>query len=277
MDHRDAWHLNVYTGKRVGNPRNRSNRLERRLISNATEAWFVNKPIRDWHAREYPSRASDYHVVSNGFDPNFLELAEIRIPDPEHLVFGYLGTIYGPIPLRETLEGWRIARSRSPLLRNASLVFRGRLGHFAEPDPEAAALLEEFKPDGVSYGGPVSKAQVASVYNSFDALLLIISRSKFVTSGKVFEYAATGLPIAALHHPETAATDVLEGHPAHFPVQVVSAEEIASSLIATGERAASATPDDRRVAQEWARHLARDEQLLPRIEALRSRITAGTA
>src|SRR5690606_31728361 len=176
MDHRDAWHLDVYTGKRVGNARNRSNRLERRLITRATEAWFVNQPIRDWHAREYPSRAADYHVVSNGFDPNFMNTTTVRRTDPKKLVFGYLGTIYGPIPLRETLEGWRLARSDSPLLRNASLVFRGRLGHFAEPDAEAASLLEEFRGDGVSYGGPVSKTQVASIYQTFDALLLIISK-----------------------------------------------------------------------------------------------------
>src|SRR5690606_4683726 len=53
VDHRDAWHLDVYTGKRVGYPFSRSNRLERRLINDSLEASFVNGPIRDWHAREY--------------------------------------------------------------------------------------------------------------------------------------------------------------------------------------------------------------------------------
>lgn len=276
MDHRDAWNMDVYTGKRFGSRNSRSGRLEKRLLSHSTEAWWVNAPIRDWHANEYPARAADYHVVSNGFDPNFLDTTRMRHPDPSHLVFGYLGTIYGPIPLRETLEGWRLARSRSPLLRNATLVFRGRLGHFAEQDPVAAALLDEFRKDGVSYGGPVSKTQVAELYRSFDALLLIISKSKFVTSGKVFEYAATGLPVASLHHPETAATTVLDGHPAWFPVNDLSVEEIARTLVATAERAATMTDGDRAAAQEWAQHLARDEQLLPRIAALRGRIQEGT-
>ncbi len=273
MDHRDAWNLDVYTGKRLASRRSRSGRLERRLISHATEAWFVNKPIRDWHADQYPARAANYHVVANGFDPNFLDATRTRPPDAETgLTFGYLGTIYGPIPLRQTLEGWRLARGRSPLLRNASLVFRGRLGHFAEPDAAAAALLEEFKGDGVSYGGPISKTHITELYRSFDALLLIISRSKYVTSGKVFEYAATGLPIAALHHPETAATDILKGHPAWFPVRDLTPDEISGVLIATGERAASMTPDDFRKSQAWAKHLARDEQLAPRIAALTKNI-----
>src|SRR5690606_24958351 len=113
MDHRDAWHLNVYTGKRVGSRWSRSSRLEHRMLEACAEAWFVNAPIRDWHAAEHPGRTGDFHVVANGFDPDFLDVGHPRTPDPEQLVFGYLGTIYGPIPLRETLEGWRLARERS--------------------------------------------------------------------------------------------------------------------------------------------------------------------
>lgn len=276
MDHRDAWHLDVYTGKRTASTKSRSGKLEKRLISNAAEAWFVNAPIRDWHAAEYPERAEHYHVVANGFDPDFLDTTRDRLPNShEGVVFGYLGTIYGPIPLRKTLEGWRLARSRSELLARSRIVFRGRLGHFAEPDAAAAELLDEFADDGVSYGGPVSKTEVAEVYRGFDAVLLIISRSKFVTSGKVFEYAATGLPIVALHHPETAATSILEGHPARYAVPNLSAESIAAAFIAAGEKAASMTLDDYAEARTWAAHLARDEQLLPRIAALRALVTGG--
>src|SRR5690606_3817139 len=119
----------------------------------------------------------------------------------------------------------KLARSRSELVARSKLTFRGRLGHFAEPDAVAAALLNEYRDESVSYLGPVSKTQVSEVYQGFDALLLIISRSRYVTSGKVFEYAATGLPIAALHHPETAATEVLSGHPHRFPVSEPNAEE----------------------------------------------------
>lgn len=271
MDHRDAWHLNVYTGKRVGNALSRSFRWERRALKHAVEAWFVNEPIRRWHAKMHPSRAENFHVVANGFDPEFLENTGIRTPDPDRgLVFGYLGTIYGPIPLREALEGWRIARSQSELIARSTLRFRGRLGHFAEPDAAAAALLAEFEGYGVEYGGPVSKTQVAQVYEGYDVLLLIISRSAYVTSGKVFEYAATGLPIAALHHPETAATDVLAGYPLAFPIARVEADEIARALIAAGERAARLTGDEIAQARGWAAKLSRDAQLLPRIASLRA-------
>jgi glycosyltransferase involved in cell wall biosynthesis len=276
MDHRDAWHLDVYSGRRVGSRNGRSSRIERRLIARTAEAWFVNQAILDWHAAEHPGRARDFHVVANGYDPGFLDPARPRRADPEAgLVFGYLGTIYGPIPLRETLEAWRLARSTSPLIARSRLVFRGRLGHFAEPDAEAAALLEEFRGDGVSYEGPVSKTQIATAYQGFDALLLIISKSRYVTSGKVFEYAATGLPIGAIHDPETAATGVLADHPARFAVAEVTIPEIARVLIAVGERAATMSPEDIERIQQWARHLSRDEQLLPRIRALRELVDGG--
>lgn len=277
IDHRDAWHLDVYTGRRLGRRWSRSRRIERRLFADATEAWFVNAPIRDWHAAEHPARADDMHVVSNGFDPGFLDLSGLRTRrSDEGLVFGYLGTIYGPIPLRETLEAWRAARATSPILARSRLVFRGRLGHFAEPDAAAAALLDEFRGDGVTYEGPVSKTDVARIYQQFDALLLIISRSRYVTSGKVFEYAATGLPIAAIHHPETAATSVLEGHPMWFPVADLSSDEIRRVLVQVSERAQRMTEADLAEARRWAQHLSREHQLLPRIDALRDRIGKGS-
>jgi len=273
LDHRDAWHLDVYTGERLGRSWSRSRRIERRLFAGASEAWFVNAPIRDWHAAEYPRGARDMHVVANGYDPGFLELGGLRPrADGEGLVFGYLGTIYGPIPLRETLDAWRAARETSPLLARSRLVIRGRLGHFAEPDAMTAALLDEFRDDGVSYEGPVSKTAVARVYGGFDAVLLIISHSRYVTSGKVFEYAATGLPIAAIHHPETAATSVLAGHPQWFPVTALTPAEIQRVLIEVAERADRMTDADVAEARRWAEHLSREHQLLPRVHALRARV-----
>jgi len=269
MDHRDAWHLDVYTGKRIGTTRSRSARLERRLMARATEAWWVNAPIRDWHAQQFPNLADRFHVVANGYDPAFMPPEHPRLPDPASLVFGYLGTIYGPIPLRESLEAWRLARSRSPLVASARLEFRGRLGHFAEQDVEAARLLDEFRADGVEYKGPVSKTKVSEVYQGLDALLLIISRSRYVTSGKVFEYAASGLPIAALHHPETASTEVLAGRPGWFPAAEVSVEAFADAIVATADAAASLTQQDIEAAQTRSIPLQRDQQLLPRIRALR--------
>jgi glycosyltransferase involved in cell wall biosynthesis len=275
IDHRDAWHLNVYSGKRVGKRWHRSNRLERSLLARCTEAWFVNEPIKQWHASEYSHAAAKFHVVANGYDTSFVGDTNAARPQNAPLVFGYLGTIYGPIPLREALEGWALARTRVPQLADAKLVFRGRLGHFAEADQEAANLLKSFENQNVSYGGPVSKTQVSATYRDFDALLLIISRSKYVTSGKVFEYASTGLPIAALHDPVTAATGILDGYPSVHSAENVSVEAFAAAIESAALAAVSSTPQSRDAARTWSAHLERDAQLAPRITTLHDVIESG--
>lgn len=281
MDHRDAWHLDVHTGRHEGWRFGRSNRLERRLIDDSVETWFVNEPIRAWYAREYPRKAAGFHVVANGFDPVFLDTSALAAPvsaDPTRsLTFGYLGTIYGEVPLREILDGWRLARAESEVVARSRFVFRGRLGHYAEPDAEVAALLAEYEADQVIYLGPVSKTQVSDVYRGFDALVFIAAHSEYVTSGKVFEYAATGLPIGAFQHPDTAATSVLRGHPRVFPVAEPTPRLVADALIDMAAHTIDATSEDTERARTWAAHLSRDAQLTPRIAAIRARLgTQGT-
>ncbi len=275
MDYRDTWHLDMYADRRRGARWSRSARRERRLQRRARELWFVNDAIREWHARELPSAAGRMHVVQNGYDPAFVDPAVLRATDTQGrpLTLGYLGTIYGPMPMRETLDGWRRARERSPLVADARFVIRGRLGHYSTPDAAMAALIDEYADDGVVYGGPVSKADVAGVYAEFDALALILGRSRYITSGKVFEYAATGLPVVSAHHPETASTRVLQGHPAWFPIERVDSETVADAIIAALQAAAAPdAPDRRAAAQRWAEHLERDRQLAPRIQALRAHV-----
>lgn len=279
MDYRDTWHLNVYSDSRVGSAMSRSSRLERKLLKSASEVWFVNAPIRDWHAAAYPDRPERYHVVANAFDQDFAQefegMKQRNHASERGLIFGYLGTIYGPMPLRESLEAWRLARLRSPLVAASRFEIHGRLGHYAEPDPAILSLLEEFAEDGVSYEGPVSKTAVAAVYRRFDALVLILGRSKYVTSGKVFEYAATGLPIASLHHPETASTTILQGHKDWFATPDLSPESMCETLLKTGGRAVSMTAEDYARNQRWAAHLSRDKQLQPRITHLERLVTGG--
>jgi glycosyltransferase involved in cell wall biosynthesis len=276
-DYRDTWHLDMYSGKRIGSKSSRSARRERRLLAGASEAWFVNEPIRNWHATEYPENAANFHVVSNGFDPGFLDARRNKVVDGSAgLVFGYLGTIYGPMPLRETFEGWRIARQESDLVRRSTLVIRGRLGHYVAANIDILALLEEFSGDGITYAGPVSKTGVAEVYRGFDALLLILGKSRYITSGKVFEYAATGLPIASLHDVETAATSVLTGYPFWFPTPDLKPSSIASTIIETGIRAAEMSTSDFETGSGWAEHLSRERQLAPRIAALTA-LVGGTS
>lgn len=275
MDYRDTWHLDMYSGKRTASPRARSSRWERRLLTHAAEVWFVNAPIKEWHEEQYPMITGKAHVVSNGYDEGFLDgltVRQRRAGDPVSI--GYLGTIYGPMPLRQTFDGWKLARERSSLLARSTLDVHGRLGHYATPDLRVKELLDHYRDDGVVYHGKVSKTAVASTYATFDGLALILGRSRYITSGKVFEYVATGLPIAALHHPETASTSVLSDYPRAVLAGDDTAEAFADAFVALAEQIESSTPDAVEKARRAAVRWERLQQLAPRIGALQ-RLVGG--
>lgn len=272
MDYRDAWRLDVFSGRTVHSERSRVARWERRLQDAAAEIWFVNDPIAQWHAQRNGGARRRMHVVANGFDEYELPL---RVPVREQrgggLRFGYIGTVSENVPMRELLAGWRTAKERSALMSGAELIIHGYLGHFGSSGSAGDALAEAAK-DGVQFAGPVSKATIGGVYKDFDALVLALGTGRYVTSGKVYEYAATGIPVVSVHDPQNAATQVLQGSPAWDATASLSTDDIATALIATATRARSQTPAERADAQAWGRQFERGEQLGARIDALGQKV-----
>ena len=66
---------------------------------------------------------------------------------------------------------------------------------------------------------------------------------RYVTSGKVFEYAASALPIVSVHDPGNAASDVLRDYPLWFPVADLEPESIAAAVEAAADAARTRQPD----------------------------------
>ncbi|MCH6231348.1 glycosyltransferase [Microbacterium sp. CFH 31415] len=267
MDYRDAWQLDVFTGARLSAADSAVAEWERELIADAHAVWFVNEPILRWHAELYPEAADRFRVVSNGYD---------SAPDDhpgstegDGLVFGYLGTISSAVPIDRLVEGWKVARSRSPLVAASRIELWGHLNHVGTPNEAVSRQMAGFAENGIAYRGPVPKQDVGHVYSRFDALLLVLGTGRYVTSGKVFEYAATGLPIVSVHDPGNAASDVLRDAPAWYPVASIdSPDAIADALIAAAERAKTQLPEERAAARVWAGQFQRARQLDPQIDAL---------
>jgi len=63
------------------------------------------------------------------------------------------------------------------------------------------SAIESAADVGVSYAGPVSKTRVREVYARFDVCLLVLGTGRYVSSGKVFEYLPTGLPVVSVPRP----------------------------------------------------------------------------
>jgi glycosyltransferase involved in cell wall biosynthesis len=282
MDYRDAWLLDVFSGRRLHGPHSRAARWEAKLVAAATEVWFVNEPIAAWHRALYPAAADRMHVVANGYDVDGdlpvgdLPVADLAVPEPvaceRALRFGYIGTVTPKVPVAEFLAGWRSARGSCADLTDAEVRLHGYLGYYRAPRAELVSLIDAAAEAGVTYEGPVGKGDVLQVYRGLDALLLLLGTGLYVTSGKVFEYMSTGLPIVSVHHPDNAASDVLRGYPSWFPVEGLRPEQIAEALAAAAAAARVGDPARRAAGVAFAEQFRRDRQLQPRLDALRGAV-----
>ena len=253
MDYRDAWQLDVFSGRKQITAIPAVGRWERRMMSTAAEVWFVNEAIREWHVAQHPGLADRMRVVANGYDEYDSPLAvPVRDDREAGLVFGYIGTVSAKVPLVPLLEGWRIAKEANANLAGARLAIYGYLGHFGSANVEFAEALDRARTHGVTFEGPVSKAMIGDTYRSLDALVLALGTGRYVTSGKVYEYAATGMPVVSVHDPSNAATAVLRSSPAWVATRSLSPHEIAEAILATARMALSQTDSQRAEAQAWA-------------------------
>ena len=280
VDYRDAWSLHTYSGRRRHAPDSAVGRWEARSLGGASEVWLVNEPLRRWHTQAYPRLADRMHVVMNGYDRD-LPADLFPAPDPaEPLRYGYLGTMTRVVPLAEFVAGWRRARELSPEVAAASARLHGYLGYYATPDADLAAIVDGAADAGVTYRGPVSKTDVTATYAASDVLLFLLGGGEYVTSGKVFEYMSTGLPVVSVVTPGCAAEEVLAGYPRWHPAADLSPTSVASALVGAAVDARSPdAPARAAAAREHATRFRRDRQLAPRLAALRELVgvTQGAA
>lgn len=272
MDYRDTWQLDMYAERRTLSDRHPGAVWERRLIESAAEAWFVNDPIAQWHRELYPEYAEKIRVVPNGFDRSFVDSPIAPVADPNReVVFGNIGTMTSQTPIPELIAGWSLARSRGALDR-ARIDLYGYLGHQGDDEGGVLTQVASVNDGSVRYLGTVEKADIAQTYAQLDALILPLGTSRFMTSGKVFEYMATGLPIVSVHDPVNAVSDTLRGYPGWFPAPSLAAEDVGHALVSAEQFARSQTYNDRLAARTWADRYDRHSILEPIASGWRERI-----
>ncbi|MDX6285607.1 MAG: hypothetical protein QOG53_1092 [Frankiales bacterium] len=267
VDYRDGWSLDVLGGGEAFTPSSPAGQLEAELMAAARAVWVVNEPIREWYAARFPALGDRLRVVRNGFDPHAVT-ASTRRPDPAGLAFGYVGTVNFSVDMtRAILNGWRLARKQDDVIARSTLTFRGHMGAGHGRAASAHVRYVEQTP-AVSYRGPVAKGDIAAVYASFDVLLLALAGGRFVTSGKVFEYAASGLPILSVHQAEHDAAAVLDGRPLWVRPDALDAEAIGKAFVTAAHTALSATDEQRAAARAAAERFERRRQIEPAVAEL---------
>jgi glycosyltransferase involved in cell wall biosynthesis len=275
IDFRDAWSLDVIGGGVAFPVSSRRGRWEKKLVENAARVWCVNESIREHYVQRYHQVAERLLVVRNGSDLH--PAPRVGRPDPAAgLTFGYLGTAIFSVPyLRAVLEGWRTARQLDAVLARSRLEFRGYFGwQSADMADGRRGLLARFAPDGVVFGGPVARAEATATYAGWDALLLLLTGGRYTTSGKVYEYMSTGLPIMSAHEVDHGALDVLDGYPLWTPPPAeMTAERLAESFVTTARTVLSASEEQRAAALAHAARYERRAQMAPAVRDLVDSIT----
>jgi len=268
VDYRDGWSLDVVSGDVAFEEDSPQGLIERDVLSHASQVWFVNGRIKDFYADRYADLVERFRVVRNGFDPDLLDAGSDYDKAEPPLRFGYLGTMTLGLPqLTALLDGWRKARREEPLLKGATLEFRGHMGAgYASGAGGHAALVAARQGDGVSYGGPVRKSEVHDAYRGWDALVLALIGGRYVTSGKVYEYLATGHPIMSAHAKDHAAAEVLEGYPLWAPTESLEPDDLAAAFVRAAHLAVEATVEQRRAAREHAERFTRARLVEPAVE-----------
>ncbi|HWS37560.1 MAG TPA: glycosyltransferase [Actinoplanes sp.] len=278
VDYRDSWTLDLFNDEPAFPPEHSAWRWEKQIIGGASATVFVNNALLAWHADRYPRSADRMHVVPNGWDPDLLTVSvgdDAAQPD-RPLRFGFLGTITSKQPVVEMAEAFRQAREH-PELHDAELNIHGHLGFFKQSHDVFLPLLglnANGDPDpesdhGLRLRGPVSKTEVAGVYEHNDVLVFLAAGGKYVTSGKIFEYMAAGKPIVSVHAPDIAAREVLEGYPLWFTADSLDPGQVAKSMLDAGRAARALTPQQRAEAVAYADRFQRDKLLAPLEKVIR--------
>ncbi|MET8146991.1 glycosyltransferase [Actinoplanes sp. NPDC049668] len=267
VDFRDGWSVDVIGGGEAFTKHSISGRWEAKLLDAAVAVWCVNDPIAQHYRERYPELAEKISVVRNGYDEASVP-AVTRLPDPaEGLRFGYLGTLtFQPKLFAAVLDAWRAARADDPLLAGATLDFRGHIGAgSAREDNAYMEMLSAAHADGVRFGGPVPKAEVADVYASWDVILLLVIGGRFMTSGKVYEALASGLPVISAHEAEHDASTVMSASPLWTGAVGFDPDLLAASFRAAARLAREATAEDRAAVRAGALRYARAAQIEPAV------------
>jgi glycosyltransferase involved in cell wall biosynthesis len=270
VDFRDAWTFNQFTEQIRFPEGGRMMQWEEKVVRHAAEVVFVNDGMRRWYADRYPVAADRMQVVPNGWEPELLGRPAYQPNDPDRpLRFSYLGTVTSYLPLEVLIGGWRLARNH-PLLADAVLDIHGHLGFFPHDAAMIRPRLDAGADAGVVYRGPFAKTEAAQAYAETDALVFCVPGAKFVTSGKVFEYMATGKPIVSVHENGIAAADVLNGYPLWFSGTKLDEESVAESFISAAKAARDVDRPTFEAALKHADKYTREATLTPWEHRLRT-------
>ncbi|MER2511531.1 MAG: glycosyltransferase [Nitrosomonas ureae] len=199
-DARDPWTDNSFTYHNTG-LRHRFDRLaENRVLQHAAAVVSVTEPVLDMLKEKVfqKDRAKPFLTIPNGFDRDdfvdgYVDVGDMPVRERHRITFLHPGQAYQGVilPLLAALEQLRY---------NENLVerlFFHFVGHIHPADVQAirnSAFSHLFSLDLERIPHP----DAIALMKAADVLLLLLRGGPEASSGKVYEYMATGVPALAI-------------------------------------------------------------------------------
>lgn len=140
-------------------------------------------------------------VIRNGVDPDDVPAA-LRPPKRGRMRLSYVGTLYGELNAAPIFAALRALVDRGAIPANRIEV--RLVGHHAIDDDTALAGIQVTRPGYVDHAAAVAEMSDA------DVLLFYTPVSNRGTSGKLYEYLATGSPILCVSGRESFAYQLVQ-------------------------------------------------------------------
>lgn len=274
IDDRDSFVFSVYTGEPQPEFERRA-AWWRTLAEGAEEMWFVNPPIANLYRRMFPHLSAKIHVVENGWDSTYLNPQDIVPRTASPPIFGYVGTLNVEFPLAALLKGWADARG-TDIPADSRLHFIGHVGYY-EQSADQRELLRSHEKLGVRLIGPVPKPRIREAYERCNVLLFTREGGGLVTSGKIYEYVATGMPVAGVVPADHDSRRVFGSYPRQHVLPDTAERAWPRSLAAALADSRRADPATVAAARSYGARYERDELLGAALDRALSRHSRGPA
>ncbi|MCH9815777.1 MAG: hypothetical protein K0U64_04900 [Actinomycetia bacterium] len=255
LDDRDSFLHDVFTGEPLEDYPAR-HRLFEDYLDWVAGYWCVNDEITEAMRSETATNKDKIITVPNGWDDYALptptakpalateaalttktDATAPRFADRQGPVFLFVGTVTPNFPATEIAAAWSGFRDSIP---NARLLIAGGIGYRRAKRTPASIALEGTA--GIELLGRVPRAELSAAYAAADGLLFAKEGGPMVTSSKIYEYIATGLPIAALGAPDMGARTVVGDYPRVYWGDLADPVSGARAFMAATTDAASQPP-----------------------------------
>jgi glycosyltransferase involved in cell wall biosynthesis len=191
-DFRDDWlrfFLGTFDFQKSAAVRRRAERIERDTVECSSRVILVTPSLLKETRDRYPDQPADkFLCIPNGFDPAMFETFRPRPHGGSSVVVTYAGTVYSTTSARYYLDA--LDSLPEDLRSRVETRFVGRIAEDERPH------LQNRNTKIIELGF-VPQTQALRLMEETD-VLLVTMLDPTATSGKIYEYLATGKPILAV-------------------------------------------------------------------------------